>query len=194
VLSAATAFVEAMNAGDERALLRLTWAWEESAAQKIGRQRFARLVAAEKKLERAAAQRFGEEGKRLGCGFELVFSRRDQQSLLAGQVVIREGGRSAVIIRKTDPWPIRMQRRGEGPWQVVLDFIDTELEDETPTMAARPAAATAARLAEYEATAALMETTATRVEKGDYGNAGEAEVDLAERLAAMRAGRGGGRP
>src|SRR5215212_2071405 len=88
-------FVDALEAGDARALEQLIWI--ESPAQERSRTVFAQLAAAQKSLERAAAKRFGEQGKSFRCGFDLITSSVDRKGLAAAKVYYEDGGRVAHV-------------------------------------------------------------------------------------------------
>src|SRR6185369_7925416 len=78
VTDAILRFVDALEAGDAKALEKLIWA--ESNFHERGRRTFIDLATAQKALERSAINKFGEEGKRFRCGFDLIVNGFDRKT------------------------------------------------------------------------------------------------------------------
>jgi hypothetical protein len=181
-------FVDAMEQGDAATLKKVLWAAEESPAQLEARGLFADLVAAEKTLERAGAKRFGEDGKRLACGFNLICTTADRKGIERARISLEEGIRFSQLYKEGESTPIRLRRPVNGEWQVVLDFVvEWATEGETPGSMRRSDSMPRIRLDRVKGMIAAIKAVAARVEAGELPSAVTAETDLIDRLAVVTA-------
>src|SRR2546423_1886920 len=70
VIAALNKFADLLETGDAKAVEHMIYA--EFLSQDRLRGVLAQLAVAEKSLERIALSRFGDEGKRFRCGFDLI--------------------------------------------------------------------------------------------------------------------------
>src|SRR5206468_13134296 len=119
--------VDALEAGDARALEQTIAA--DTPAQTQIRKLFCDLAAAQKSLERAALKKYREEGKRFGCGFDLIVNVADRKTLLAAKVIYEEPYRSAKVEKPGELERMSLHRNQEGQWQVVLSVIEEDADE-----------------------------------------------------------------
>lgn len=181
-------FIDAMERGDAETLKKVLWAADESPAQVEARGLFADLVAAEKTLERASVKRYGEDGNRLACGFNLICTAADRKAIERARISLEDGVRFSQLYKEGESTPIRLRRPVNGEWQVVLDFvIDWATEGETFGSIRRTDSLPRIRLDRVKGMIAAVNAVAKRVEAGELPNAAAAETDLMDRLAAVTA-------
>lgn len=178
-------FAQALDTADAAALRQLIWVLEDLDHHRIARDAFVDLIVAQKKLERAAAGRFGAEGARFRSQFDVVLSPRDLQSINKARVSIEEG-RLARVYRAAENWPMRLRREDNGQWQVVLDLIDIDV-DTFGGSEPRPDSLSSLRNRRMRNLADATQAVADRVERGETATASAAEADLADRIAAIDA-------
>src|SRR5438874_10036700 len=78
VMAAIAKFADALESGDVKAIERMICI--RTLAQEKTRTVLVQLIVAEKSLERTALARFGEEGKRFRCGFDLIVPAVDRRN------------------------------------------------------------------------------------------------------------------
>lgn len=195
-------FGEAVVAGDGERLTDAIWVSEHSVADATGRDLFVRLVLAERSLERVAGTRWGTAGSaRFRCHYPLLYTPDDRAALAAADISPEHNG-TVWVQRPNETYPIRCRRGTGGRWQVVLDILDMELEDDLSSTPIQPDPRSRCRLNQYRAMAEGVEDVAERVEKGEYATPAAAEADvvarfekaLADYIAARNALSPGRRP
>jgi hypothetical protein len=185
VRQAIVRFVDALNAGDAGQLRGAIWTSEGVKAQELGRDALVDLIVAEKRLERVAATRFGAEGKRFQCGFDLIFSAADRQALAKASVVF-DDAYIARVIKPGEIWPLRVRRSTQRDWRVALDIIDFELDDD-PNEPSSPDEPSMLRIERLRSTAEAVNLTASRIEQGEATSVTAAEGELLDRLTKIAA-------
>lgn len=200
VLNAVRAFGDALEAGDAEMLTAAIWTSEGSIADARGRDAFVRLVVAEKRLERAAAARFGAAGgSRLRCNFSLIHTPEERAALSTAEIfhdTDTPGGapdmetpRGARVQKAGETYPIRLRRgpAAEGaPWRVVVDVIET-LQDDIALAPTKADEGSQLQIERYDAMATAIAEVAAGVEKAEYASAQAAEAELVTRLERVLA-------
>lgn len=182
IVGAIREFGDAIVAADGARLTNAIWVGENSVADAAGRDLFIRLVLAERRLERVAGTRWGTAGStRFRCNYPLLYTPDDRAALATADVSQEHQG-TVWVQRPGETYPIRCRRGAGGRWQVVLDILDLELEDDLSKTPIQPDAASQCRLNRYEAMAEAVEDIAERVEKEEFANPAAAEADLAGRF------------
>jgi hypothetical protein len=192
VISTVIRFADAMEKGSRGRgeLLGLIWAANRSLSQDLGRVSFVRMVMAGRKLEESATKRFGDAGRRFRAGFDLVLNQQQRRAMLnEARVTIYEDGLVAAEVhtgRAVMPIVLRYvgdYSRRAGNWQVVLEFIDLEMEDTLNLdNDAIPSALTNIRLDRYDGIATSMEQVAAAIDSGELTSAAAADAELTRRL------------
>src|SRR5688572_16951327 len=77
-------FVDALEAGDAQALEQIIAA--DTTAHERTRKVWIDLAISQKGLEKAAIQKFGEEGKKFRCGFDLIVNGNDRRTIANARV------------------------------------------------------------------------------------------------------------
>ncbi|MGE5611618.1 MAG: hypothetical protein ACM359_20380 [Bacillota bacterium] len=185
VRQAIVRFADALNAGDAAQLRATIWTAEDSKAQELGRDALVDLIVAEKRLERVAANRFGAEGKRFRCGFDLIFSAEDRESVAKASVVFDDPS-IARVIKPGEIWTLRVRRSGQRDWRVALDIIDFDLDDH-PNEPSTPNDLSLLRIERLRSAAEAVNLVASRIEQGETASVMTAESELLERLAKISA-------
>src|SRR4051812_38759258 len=85
VTAALLRFIDALEAGDGKTLVQVI-SILDSPAQELARKNFVELAVAEKMLEKAAIAKFGEEGRRFRCGFDLIANEADRKLIAIAPV------------------------------------------------------------------------------------------------------------
>ncbi|HEX2970862.1 MAG TPA: hypothetical protein VHP11_00925 [Tepidisphaeraceae bacterium] len=186
VRQAVTRFADALIAADATQLRSSIWVSEGIKAQELGRDALIDLIVAEKRLERSAVARFGAEGQRFRCGFDLIFSAADRQALSNAVVVFDDPKSAARVVKPGEVWPLRVRQSPRQSWRVVLDILDNELDDD-PNEASEPDDISNLRIERLRATAEAVNLTALRIEQGQTSSAITAESELLDRLATIAA-------
>ena len=182
ILSTLSKFADALEAGDGAALAQSIWVYDNSLADAAGRDVFIKLALAEKQLERAAVARFGAAAAgRFRCGFSNIFSKEDRATLTAAEISHDADG-AARVQRAGETYAMRLRRQRGGGWQVVLDFLETEIEDDSVAIPTRIETVSRIKLDRYEGFASGAADVAARVGRGEYANAAAAEADLVARF------------
>lgn len=186
ILAAVRDFGDAIVAGDGAKLTNSIWAGSASPTDARGREVFVKLVLAERRLERAAAARFGAEGARFRCHFSQVFTAEDRAALASAEVAQDRHAPELAWVRKPgETYAIRLRRAGGegGRWQVVVEVLERDLEDDNfREPSGRPGPRAQARLEHYSALVAGVEGVTGRIEQGEYDDAAAAEADLFARF------------
>jgi hypothetical protein len=151
------------------------------------------MATAQKALEKAAVNQFGEEGKRFRCGFDLIVSAADRRTIASAKVRW-DDPRMAHIEIPGEVTQMVLRRNQEGRWQVMLDHIEN-IEDEPdhpvyPIMPyLQPAQIRQAQLNEIKAartnaTIEAFKETQKRIVNGDLTTAEAAQSELLGKLSA----------
>jgi len=191
ITAALIRFVDALESGDAIALEQLISA--ETATQERSRKTFVDLAASQKALERAAVKKFGEEGKRFRCGFDLIVNAPDRK-IIAGAKVIYDDPTRVHIEKSGELAPMSLRRSPEGQWQVILqEPIESEEEEihypfpyQQPGMS-RFAVLAGIRAAHYNAIIEAFKQTQARIDNGDLPTAAAAQAELLAKLTAAAA-------
>ena len=182
IISTLTKFADALEAGDGATLAQSIWVYENSLADAAGRDVFIKLALAEKQLERVAVARFGAAAAgRFRCGFSSIFSKDDRAALMAADIALDPDG-AARVQKAGETYAMRLRRQRGGGWQVVLDFLETEIEDDSVAIPTRIEIISRIKLDRFEGLAANATDVAARVERGEYASATAAEADLVARF------------
>jgi hypothetical protein len=187
VIDAILRFVDALEAGDAQALEKSIAA---EPSQERSRKMFVELATAQKALEKSALNKFGDEGKRFRCGFELIVNGGDRKVISSAKVVYEDPIRARVE-KPGELAPMSLRRSVDNQWQVVLDHIEEEEAEHylapppfvQPGMA-RQAALAAIRAARHSATVEAFRQTRARIENGELTSATAAQAELTARLTA----------
>lgn len=185
VRQAVIRFADALNAADSAQLKAAIWTTDGVQAQELGRDAVVDLIMAEKRLERVAAARFGAEGARFRCGFDLIFSAEDRQAMTKA-VVVYDDPNTARVIKLGEIWPLRVRRNAQRDWRVVLDIIDFELDDD-PNEPSNPDDLSRLRIERLRSTTEAVNSVVSRIEQGTTASATTAEAELLESLAKIAA-------
>jgi hypothetical protein len=199
VIAAVLRFVDALEAGDAAALEQSICA--ESLAQERTRSAFARLAAAQKALERTATTRFGQQGKRFRCGFEIIVGAADRKAIQSAKVHFEPsgGGRVADVEKTGELSTMNVRLSDSGKWQVVLEPIDflepaeSEALDPYPyprlptTQPGPISLRTQIRLTRYNSMIEAFDKTRAGIENGTLATPAAAEAELSRGLAAAAA-------
>ncbi|MCY2953039.1 MAG: hypothetical protein NTU53_13840 [Planctomycetota bacterium] len=178
-------FLDALDSADAPALRQHIHVSESSRSQELGRDTLIALITAEKKLDLAATARFPGQPPRFRRGFDLICSPADRDAISAATVDVDES-RTARITLPNQARPLRFVRSSTGQWQVVLDLLDSDLDDTQSTPSSVPDRITQLRVDRLIATAAAVDAVAIRTDSGDYPDLLAAESDLLDRLAAAK--------
>ncbi len=182
LVDAVLRFVDALDAGDAEALRESIWVTENTESQRLGRDAWVSLAMAQKRLERAAAARFGAEGERFRRGMDLFLPAVDRGSL-ASLTVLPDDGKGPRMIREGESWYLRLRRSPQGQLQVVLDLIEVELDDDPVRGVAD--APSQFRIDRLVAMAEAFSKTADRISQGDFPTAAAADAELVDRVVAI---------
>ena len=184
-------FVDALEAGDARSLERLIVA--ETPAQEQMRKLFCDLAAAQKALERAALKKFGEEGSRFRCGFNLITGVADRKLLATAKVIHDEPNRFVRVEKSGELTQMALHRNQQGQWQVVLEPIgdDADEQDQYPYssfynpsgISWRSALANIHQM-RYKAIIEAFGQTQARIDNGELATAAVAQRELLDKLSA----------
>jgi len=185
ILAAVVRFADALQSGDRDAIVKAVSIVETSLRQRDQREMFASLIEAEKKLEREAEQRWGTEGRRLLCGFDLLFTEQDRKGLSKAQVFLDDASLARVVL-DGETSAIRLRRNSAGQWQVIIDVVDVEPDSET-SVSSWMDMRQRIRRDRYRGYAEAVAATLAKVQKGEFASAQAAETDLAERFAKVAA-------
>jgi len=184
-------FVDALEAGDARTLERLIVA--ETPAQEQMRKLFCDLAAAQKSLERAALKKFGEDGSRFRCGFDLITGLADRKLLATAKVIYDEPNRFVRVVKSGELMPMALHRNQQGEWQVVLELIGDDADEQEqypyPPFYNPPGISWRAALANihqtrYKAIIEAFGQTQARIENGELATAATAQRELLDKLSA----------
>jgi len=194
VIATLLRFVDALEAGDARTLEQLVSAGD-TAAQERSRRIFVDLAVAQKGLEKAALSKFGEEGKKFRCGFDLIVNMADRKTIASAKVSYDDPGRSARIEKTGELAPMLLRRGTDGQWQVVLDPIENEEDPEhfygpppyPLSGMMRFTALAAIKANRYNAIVQAFQQTQNRIESGDLPTAAAAQAELMAKLSAADA-------
>jgi len=178
-------FLDALDSADAPALRQLIGVSESSKFQEVGRDTLIALITAQKKLDLAAAARFPAQAGRFRRGFDLICSPADRAAISAATVAIDES-RTARITLPNQTRPLRFRCSSTGQWQVVLDLLDSDLDDTQTAPSSVPDRIAQLRVDRLIATAAAVDAVAIRTDSGDYPDILAAESDLLDRLAAAK--------
>jgi hypothetical protein len=181
-------FVEALESADAPALRNLIWTLDTSEAHRQGRDAFIDLLVAQKKLERLTAARFPADAQRFRCNFDLALSPRQRQAISDGAIdalITIDESRTARLTLDNETWPIRLRRSRAGDWQVILDLIDIDLDDDPAAAVPQPDGLSQLRITRIRSLADATTQTAARVESGDLASPAAAETHLADRIATL---------
>lgn len=191
VIDALLRFVDALEAGDAASLEKLISA--ETELQDRSRRMFVELASAQKALEKSALSKFGEDGKRFRCGFELIVNGADRKAIAGAKVVLDDLSRGAKIEKPGELNPMQLRRTQNNQWQVVLDHVEEEEDPnhyygapayaQQPGMMRRQALATIS-MARHNAIIDAFKTTQARIEGGQVASAAAAQAELTAKLAA----------
>lgn len=183
-------FIDALDSADAPALRDLIWVSDTSEAHRQGRDAFIDLLVAQKKLERLTATRFPSDAHRFRCNFDLAFSPQQRRALqdpaIDAQITIDEN-RAARLAFDGETWPIHLRLSLTGDWQVVLDLIDIDLDDEPAAFFPQPDGLSQLRIARVRNLANATTQTLTRLESSQLTTAAATETDLADRIDAVHA-------
>jgi len=193
VIAALLRFIDALEDGNAKALEQSIAVFVESPAQVQARKTFVEMAAAQKALEKAAVNQFGEEGKRFRCGFDLIVSAADRKTISSAKVRW-DDPRMAHIEIPGEVTQMILRRNQEGRWQVMLDHIET-IEDEPdhpiypPMSYLQPAQIRQAQLNEIKAartnaTIEAFKQTQKRIENGELTTAEAAQSELLGKISA----------
>ncbi len=191
VTDAILRFVDALEAGDAKALEKLISA--ESNFQERGRRTFIELASAQKALERSALSKFGEEGKRFRCGFDLIVNGLDRKALASARVTFDDPMRFARVEKPGELLQMQLRRNQENQWQVVLDHIEWDDDGDhfynAPPYQPQPGymrqqALAAIRATKNSAIIDAFKQTQARIESGELTSAAAAQSELTAKLTA----------
>jgi hypothetical protein len=191
VTDAILKFVDALEAGDAKAMEKLICA--DSTFQERGRKTFIDLACAQKALERSAMAKFGEEGKRFRCGFDLIVNGLDRKAIASARVVFDDPMRFARVEKPGELLQMQLRRNQDNQWQVVLEHI--EWDDDGDHYVAqipygpqpgymRQQALASIRAARNTAVLEAFKQTQARIESGELTSAAAAQEELNGKLAA----------
>ena len=138
-----------------------------------------------------------EEGKKLRCGFDLIFNAADRKTIASAKVRWDDPGNSAHIERSGEVAQMDLRRnRRAGIWQVVLrEQVEQEAEDLEPYPSSpfpqpgemrRQAIASIKSKRYADITRAFRETQA-RIDNGQLTTAAAAQAELITKLTAASA-------
>jgi len=192
VIEAFLGFVDALEAGDAAGLQKYIFA--DTPFQERIRRMFIELATAQKSLEKSALARFGEEGKRFRCGFELIVNGADRKTIAGARVTMDDLSRVAHIEKPGELAPMTL-RRYQNQWQVVLEHIDDEETEHAysqppyaqPQAQARREAQAAIKLARHNAIIEAFRQTQSRIEAGQITSAAAAQAELTAKFVAASA-------
>jgi hypothetical protein len=184
VIAAVERFVDAINAGDRVAIVNSISAVETSPRQREQRDIIASLIEAEKKLEREAQQRWGTDGSRLRCRFDVAFNEEDRKALRRAQVLIDDSAARVVVDGETSA--MRVRRNAKGQWQVVIDIVDFEPDSDQPIQSWMESRSRIRR-DRYRGYVDAVNSTLAKTQGGEFATAVAAEADLADRFAKISA-------
>jgi hypothetical protein len=182
-------FIDALEAGDANALEKSIAA--DTITQERSRKVFVELAAAQKGLERSALNKFGEEGKRFRCGFELIVNGADRRTITNARVYFEEPIRQARIEKPGELAPMVLRRNQDNQWQVILEHIEWEDEDyhyppppyPQPGMMRQQQLA-AIRAQRSSATIEAFRQTQARIDSNELSTAAAAQAELTAKLVA----------
>lgn len=181
VRQAALTFLKALENGNVDELRSIIWAG--SSSQRAGREEVIALIAAHKRLERSAAGRWAEQGKRLSAGFEMFTGELDRNALQAARLMLGEGDKARLYCPGETGY-LRLLRSGDR-WQVSLPLIENEMNDESAVMNDRPDGFVRMRIDRFRLLALGVADVAARVEAGEFAAPTDAETALAAKLAEV---------
>ena len=173
---AVTRFYAALETGDADALRSLIWASSVSQSQQAGREEVVQLIVAHKRLERAALARWPEQGGRLRAGFEMITGELDRKALETARVVMEDVNK-ARIFAAGETGNLRLVRP-DAQWQVCIDMIERELDDDTVISINRPDTIVRIRLDRFRWMSAAIRDVAAKIEAGDFAAVTDAETAL----------------
>jgi hypothetical protein len=193
VIAAVLRFIDALEAGDAQALEQSIAVFVESPAQEQARKTFVEMAVAQKSLEKTALAKFGEEGKRFRCGFDLIASAADRKMIAVAKVHWDDTHMARIEI-PGEVTQMALRRNQEGRWQVMLDHIEmAEDEPEHPVYPPLPylqpgqirqAQLTAIRDQKTRAMIESFKQTQKRIDNGELTTAAAAQTELLAKLTA----------
>ncbi len=178
-------FLDALESADAAALGRLIWVADASRAQESGRSALIELIAAHRRLELAAASRFPAQSGRIRRSFDLLCAARER-AVISQSVPSFDDLGVARIVLPGEVRPVRFRRSTAGQWQVVIDIIDSDLDDAHATPFSLGSRIAQLRVERLAAMAAAVNAVAARIEAGDYREIAAAELDLIDRMGTIR--------
>jgi hypothetical protein len=184
VLADLEALLEAVKRGDAAEIKRYLFAGD-SELQQSARDVIAELIAAQKGLERVGRQRFGADGQRLECGFELIVSDADVKAIREAEVtfteeearVIRMGETMVMHLRRVRP--LEPAGLPQGPWRLRVQQID-ELNEDNSSSQRLGETLGRIRLDRYRAMLEATRGVLARVNRGELASGAAAEEALAQ--------------
>jgi hypothetical protein len=193
VTAALLRFVDALEAGDAQALEELICA--DTTYHERTRKTFIDLATAQKALEKSAVAKFGDEGKKFRCGFDLIVNAGDRKTITNAQVRYLEGTRMARVERAGEMTPMELRRNSRNQWQVILNHIDEETEDSAEVYSPFPYQPGEIRRVQmanirnkkYSAITSAFRETAARIDDGTLTSAAAAQAELIAKLTAASA-------
>ncbi|HEV8379702.1 MAG TPA: hypothetical protein VGP99_12690 [Tepidisphaeraceae bacterium] len=195
VVEALLRFVDALEAGDAKALEQTISA--ETSFHERARKTFVDMAVAQKALEKSAVAKFGEEGKKFRCGFDLIVNSMDRKTIASAKVKFEEGTRIARIEKTGELAPMELRRGQDGQWQVVLEQIEGEEDTEhyygpppypQPGFGmTRQAVLAGIKTNRTNAIIEAFKQTAARIGSGELTTATAAQAELNAKLSAASA-------
>jgi len=182
VRQALLAFFTALDGANPEVLRASIWASPLSLAQQAGRDEIVGLIVAHKRLERAAAARWPDQGRRLSCGFEMLTGELHRQSVESGRVLVEDPGRARIYCAGETGY-VRLAR-GTDRWQVCLDTIE-RMDDDSAVVPGSRDGVVRIQLDRYAWMARGAAEIASRVEAGEFAAVTDAEAALAARWAEI---------
>lgn len=158
--AAVVRFFDAVASGDEDRIM-------DAIRVPMGDRRMvARLLAGPMRLEAAAVQRFGESGKRLRAGYDLILPGPARTAAAVNALIIPESDRRVRLYLDRRPSPTIATQDDDGHWQIELFASDyDDLVD-----------------ARIKATVQAQQQVIAAIQAGKYKDVDQAQADLVARL------------